>query len=318
VRLGWWLSSEEHDPRELVRHAVAAERAGVATAMISDHLQPWSRAQGQSSFVWTVVGAIAQATDHLEVGTGVVSLVYRNSPVVIAQAAATAAVMLEGRFFLGVGSGERLNEQPLGLRWPRAGERLDRLGEAIEVMQQLWQDKAVNHRGEHWVVENLRLMTRPAQAPPVYVAAGGTKTAALAGELGDGLIGVTPDAHVVDVFNGSGGGGKPCLAQLHISLASSTDQARENAFKWWPNGVVPPSLNGELAKPADFDAIAQAIGPDRIDDTVVCAADAAPIIDRIDRFVGAGFDTVYLHQVGPDQQRLVDLVAAELLPHYRS
>jgi G6PDH family F420-dependent oxidoreductase len=310
------LSSEEHDPRELVRQAVHAEAIGISTAMISDHLRPWTRAQGHSPHVWTVIGAIAQATDMIEVGTGVVALVERHHPIEVAQAAATAAVMSHERFFLGVGLGERLNEQAFGQRWPRGAERRRRLREAIEVMRCLWDGQQVNHRGQSWTVEGLSLMDRPLRAPAVYVAGGGHKSAALAGEIGDGLIGIAPDAQLVERFNGAGGAGKPCVGQLHVSLAESEAAAVDNAFAWWPNAVVPPHLNGELDRPRDFEAIAEAVGPGPISDAVVCAADAGPVVAAIDRFAGAGFDTVYLHQVGPDQQRLRDLVANELAPHF--
>ena len=316
-QLGWWLSGEEHDPRALVTHAVLAEAAGFETAMISDHLQPWVRHQGNGSFVWTVIGAIANATERLEVGTGVTAMVHRNNPVNVAQAACTAAVMLGDRFFLGVGSGERLNEQPFGERWPRPGERRAQLEEAINVIRQLFDGDKVNHRGEYWSVENLQLMTLPASPPPIFMAAGGKLSAASAGEFGDGLIGVAPDAHQIDVFRGSGGTGKPCLAQLHVSIARTMEAALENAWEWWPIGVLPPSVLGELSKPEDFFAIADAIGKDDIGEMVICATDAAPVIDAIDRFAGAGFDTVYLHQVGPDQQRLADLARTDLFPHYQ-
>lgn len=316
-RLGWWLSSEEHDPRTLVTNAVMAEAAGFETAMISDHLQPWVRHQGNGSFVWTVIGAIANATERLEVGTGVTAMMHRSNPVNVAQAACTAAVMLEDRFFLGVGSGERLNEQPFGERWPRAGERRAQLEEAVNVIRQLFAGDKVNHRGEYWSVENLQLMTLPASPPPIFMAAGGKLSAASAGKSGDGLIGVTPDAHQIDVFRGSGGMGKPCLAQLHVSIASTMAAALDNAWEWWPIGVLPPSVLGELAKPEDFFAIADAIGRDDIGEMVICATETAPVIEAIDRFAGAGFDTVYLHQVGPDQQRLADLARTELFPHYR-
>lgn len=316
-RLGWWLSSEEHDPRHLVTHAVLAEAAGFETAMISDHLQPWVRHQGHGSFVWTVIGAIANATERLEVGTGVTAMVHRNNPVGVAQAACTAAVMLEGRFFLGVGSGERLSEQPFGERWPRPGERRAQLEEAVNVIRQLFAGDKVNHRGEYWSVENLQLMTMPASPPPIFMAAGGKLSAASAGEFGDGLIGVAPDAHQIDVFRGSGGTGKPCLAQLHVSIAPTLEAALDNAWEWWPIGVLPPSVLGELAKPEDFFAVADAIGRDDIGGLVICATDAAPVIEAIDRFAGAGFDTVYLHQVGPDQQRLADLARTDLFPYYR-
>ncbi len=316
-RLGWWLSSEEHDPRDLVAHAVTAEAAGFTTAMISDHLQPWVRHQGNASFVWTVIGAIANATERLEIGTGVTAMVHRNHPINVAQAACTAAVMLEDRFFLGVGSGERLNEQAFGERWPRPGERRAQLEEAVDVIRKLFAGDKVNHRGEYWSVENLQLMTLPSSPPPLYMAAGGKLSAASAGEFGDGMIGVTPDAHQIDVFRGNGGTGKPCLAQLHVSVASTIDKALDDAWEWWPNAVLPPSVLGELAKPEDFFAIADSIGRTNIGEMVVCATDAAPVIEAIDRFAGAGFDTVYLHQVGPDQQRLTDLARTDLLPHYR-
>lgn len=316
LRLGWWLSSEEHDPRALVQHARAAEESGFRTAMISDHLQPWVRRQGHASHVWTTIGAIAHATDALEVGTGVTAMIHRLHPIGVAHAAATAAVLLDGRFFLGVGTGERLNEQPFGRRWPRAGERRERMREAIEVIRAIWSGKNVNHSDEHWSVENLRLQTRPAEPPPIYVAASGKRSAALAGEIADGLIGVTPDPKEVDVFHGNGGAGKPCLGQLTISLAATVDEAAANALEWWPNALVPPAILTELARPSDFEAVAASVAPAAITDAVVCADGADAIVSAIDRFVGAGHDTVYLHQIGPDQRRLVDLARAELLPHY--
>ena len=318
VRLGWWLSSEEHDPRALVQHTVIAEQAGLTTAMISDHLQPWVPTQGNSPHVWTTIGAIAQATDAIEVGTGVSAMVGRNSPITIAQAAATAAVLLEGRFFLGVGTGERLNEQPFGDRWPSVSERRQHMCEAIEIVRALLRGDQVDHRGERWTVQSLQLATRPAQPPPIYVASSGKQTAKAAGEVGDGMIAVTPDNELVDGFRGSGGEGKPCLAQVHISLAATVDEARENAWRWWPHGVVPPALLGELSRPKEFEAAAIAIGPQAISETVVCTSDSAAIIAAIDEFVGAGFGHVYIHQIGSDQQRLADACAAELLPHYRN
>lgn len=317
LRLGWWLSSEEHDPRALVTHAVEAEQAGFTTAMISDHLRPWTPKQNESSHVWTVLGALAQATEQLEVGTGVTAMVDRSSPIGVAHAAATAAVMFEGRFFLGVGTGERLNEQAFGKHWPPSSVRRERLREAIGIVRQLTSGERVDHRGEHWTVERLQLATRPAAAPPILVAASGKRSAQLAGEEGDGLIAVTPDSALVDVFRASGGAGKRCVAQLHVSLAPTLEQARDVAWTWWPNAVVPPAVLSELAQPDEFAVVAGAIGPSTIDTTVICAVDAQPVIDAVDRFAGAGYDTVYLHQVGPDQARLRDVAIAELLPHYR-
>jgi G6PDH family F420-dependent oxidoreductase len=317
LRLGWWLSSEEHDPRDLVHHAQRAESVGFPTAMLSDHLLPWVRRQGHAGHAWVTLGAIAQATDSIEVGTGVTAMVHRNHPVDVAHAAATAAVLLQDRFFLGVGSGERLNEQPYGLRWPRAGERRERLREAVEILRMLAEDSNANHRGEHFNVENLRLMVRPAAKPPIHLAASGARGAALAAEIGDGMIVVAPDARLVAAYRGAGGDG-PCLAQLHISLADTTEHAIDNAWAWWPNGAVAPALLTELARPEHFEAATAQTRRDAIHDTVVCATDPAPVIAAIDRFVGAGCGTVYIHQIGPDQQRLADLCSRELLPHYAS
>jgi G6PDH family F420-dependent oxidoreductase len=316
-RLGWWLSSEEHDPRDLVVHAVAAEAAGFPTAMISDHLRPWTRRQGNSSHVWTVLGAIAAATDTLQVGTGVTAMVQRNSPIVVAHAAATAAVMFEDRFFLGVGTGERLNEQPFGGRWPRPGERRDTLREAVEVIRRLLSGETVNHRGGWWAVENLDVATRPGKPPPIFVAASGPRSAKLAAEIGDGLIGVAPDARLVDVFrSGPAGHAASCVAQIHVSIASTRDAAIDNAWTWWPQAVVPPSIMTELAKPGDFEAVAEAVGRDAIERAVLCVTEPGPIIDAIDRHVAAGYDTVYLHQIGPEQDRLEHMARQEMLPHY--
>lgn len=315
VRLGWWLSSEEHDPRALVAAAQLAESSGFETAMISDHLQPWVTAQGHAGHVWTTIGAIAQATDRLEVGTGVVAMVHRSHPLTVAHAAATAAVLLEDRFFLGVGAGERLNEQPFGKRWPSSGERRRWLADAIDVIRQVWSGGPVSIDEGHWRVEGFRLFERPASPPPIYVAAGGRGTAELAGERGDGLVGVRADPTLVDAYRSSGGDG-PKIGQLHVALAPSVDAASDLAWEWWPNGAVAPLLLGELARPAQFEAAAANVGREAIDGTVVCASGPEPVIRAIDRFVAAGYGTVYLHQVGPDQRRLADMATSDLLPHY--
>lgn len=184
------------------------------------------------------------------------------------------------------------------------------------MIRQLWQDQNVNHRGDHFAVEHLRLVERPASPPPIHVAASGKRSAALAGEVGDGIITVEPNAQLIDSYRAAGGSG-PCLAQLHVSIADTMDDAVDNAWEWWPNGAIPPALLSELARPQHFEAIAATTMRDAIHETVVCATDAEPLIKAIDRYVGAGFDTVYLHQVGPDQARLAELARQELLPHYQ-
>jgi len=315
VRLGYWLSSEEHAASRLVDLAGAAETAGFVTAMISDHLQPWTRKQGHAGHVWTTIGAIAERTDQLEVGTGVTAMVHRNHPINVAHAAATAALLLEDRFFLGVGSGERVNEAPFVARWPRGGERRDRLAEAIEVIRKAWRGGNVNHDGDHWRVEHFQLFELPAAPPPIYLAVSGKRSAKLAGAAADGLIAIAPDARLVDTYRGAGGDG-PRIAQIHVSLAGSDEEAVDQAWTWWPNGAVPGAVLSELARPSQFEAVAGSTRRAALADTVVCTADAASVIATIDRYVGAGFNTIYLHQVGPDQDRLFDLASRELLPHY--
>ncbi|WP_116995428.1 TIGR03557 family F420-dependent LLM class oxidoreductase [Desertimonas flava] len=315
VRLGWWLSSEERSPRELVADAELAERAGFTTAMISDHLQPWAVSQGHAGHVWTTIGAIAASTDRLEVGTGVTAMVHRSHPVMVAHAAATAAILLEGRFFLGVGTGERLNEQAFGGHWPRPGERRRRLQDAIEIVREVWKGGQVNIENRSWTVERFELQERPATPPPIYVAAAGPRSARVASTLGDGLISVSADASLVDVYRGTGGTG-PAIAQVHVSLADSVEAARSQAWHYWPNGAVATPLLTELARPEHIEAAAQGLRPEAIERTVVCATGATPVVAAIDRFVAAGYDTVYLHQIGPDQARLAALAADELLPHF--
>ncbi len=179
----------------------------------------------------------------------------------------------------------------------------------------LAEDRNANHRGDHVNVENLRLMVRPAAKPPIYVAAAGKRSAQLAGEIGDGMIMVAPDSQLVAAYRGAGGQG-PCLAQVHVSMADTIDDAVDNAWSWWPNGALDPTLLSELARPQHFEAVAATTHRDAIHETVVCATEPGPVVAAIDRFVGAGCDTVYVHQIGPDQQRLADIARTDLIPHY--
>src|SRR5215212_2388909 len=200
VEIGYALSAEEHRPGDLVRYAIAAEEAGFPFALVSDHFHPWTDRQGQSPFVWSVIGAIAQATDRLRLGTGVTCPTIRIHPAIVAHAAATSAVMMEGRFFLGVGTGEELNEHILGDLWPAPQVRLEMLEEAIEVMRLLWQGGYQSHLGKHYTVEQARIYTLPAEPPPIAVAAAQPRAAELAGRLGDAFVGVAPESDLVEQF----------------------------------------------------------------------------------------------------------------------
>jgi coenzyme F420-dependent glucose-6-phosphate dehydrogenase len=205
ARIGYALSSEEHPPHNLIANARRAEEAGFEFALISDHYHPWIDRQGQSSFVWSVIGAVSQATEKLAIGTGVTCPTTRIHPAIIAQAAATAAVMLPGRFFLGVGTGENLNEHILGDRWPETAERREMLAEAVEVIRLLWKGGQQSHRGRHYRVENARVYTLPDEPPPIMVAASGSNAAELAGEIGDGLVSFSPEDELIETFKSAGG-----------------------------------------------------------------------------------------------------------------
>lgn len=207
--IGYAFSCEEHRPSDLVRHARLAEEAGFTFGLISDHFHPWVDAQGESPFVWSVIGGIAQATERFRIGTGVTCPLIRIHPAIVAQAAATCAAMMPGRFFLGVGTGENLNEHVTGVGWPAPDERVAMLEEAIEVMRELWEGDVTTFRGDWYEVDHARIYTLPEEPLEVYVAAAQPRMAQLAGDLGDGLVSVLPDADLVGEFEQAGGKGKP-------------------------------------------------------------------------------------------------------------
>ncbi|MFN2606381.1 MAG: TIGR03557 family F420-dependent LLM class oxidoreductase [Acidimicrobiales bacterium] len=314
LEVGYWLSSEEHPPLDLVGYAARAEAAGFPSAMISDHFHPWTRRQGQSPFVWGVLGAIASSTTDLVVGTGVTAPLLRLHPVVVAQAAATTAALMPGRFFLGLGTGERLNEHVVGQGWPRVDVRREMLEEAVALIRRLWRGKNTTHRGTHFTVEDARIFTRPAEPPPIYLAGGGPRSARLAGRIGDGFIGVAPSATHVDAFEAAGGEGKPRLGQVHVCWATDEAEARRVATEWWAVGALPPALMPELARPRDFEAATSLVGEDEVADAVVCGPDPDRHLAAIAAFATAGFDHVYVHQVGPDQEGFFRFYEAEVLP----
>src|SRR5437763_1099082 len=253
VQLGYALSSEEHGPLELVRNARRAEEAGFTFAMISDHFHPWTDRQGNSPFVWTVLGGVAQVTERLRVGTGVTCPLIRIHPAIVAQAAATVADAMPGRFFLGVGTGENLNEHVTGERWPPIDERIEMLEEAVEWMRLLWQGGQQTHRGPHYTVEQARIYTLPDEPPPIYVAAAGERMTRVAAKIGDGLIATSPDGEQISMYDRLSGGGRPKIGQLHVCWAADEDRAKTTAFDWWPNISMPGELGQELPLPRHFE-----------------------------------------------------------------
>jgi coenzyme F420-dependent glucose-6-phosphate dehydrogenase len=315
--IGYALSSEEHPPRDLLAQARRAEETGFRFALISDHFHPWTDRQGQSSFVWSVIGGIAQATSRLSLGTGVTCPLMRIHPAVIAQAAATAAAMMPGRFFLGVGSGENLNEHILGDHWPEADVRLEMLEEAVSLIRRLWEGETLSHRGRYYRVENARIYSRPDQPPPILVAGSGKKATALAGRIGDGFIGTKPDAEVVKSFEDAGGRGKPRYGQMTVCWAADEAAARKTAHAVWPTAGMPGELSQELKLPAHFEQVAQTVSEEDVAKVIVCGPDPQRHLDRIHEYQKAGFDHVYVHQVGADQEGFFRFYQREVLPRFQ-
>jgi coenzyme F420-dependent glucose-6-phosphate dehydrogenase len=316
VAIGYALSSEEHGPNDLVRNAAAAEEAGFTFALVSDHFHPWIERQPHSPFVWSVLAGIGQATTSLEVGTGVTCPTMRIHPAIIAHAAATTAAMLEGRFFLGLGTGENLNEHVLGQAWPEWDVRAEMLEEAVEVIRALWTGEITSHRGRHYTVQNAKLFTLPDEPPRIHLAAGGPRMAELAGRIGDGFIGTGPDKDLLEAYAQAGGDG-PRYGQVTLCWASSERSARRTAHEWWPNAALKGEVTQELPNPAQFSDLVEIVTEDQVAEAISCGPDPEVHLARIRAYIDAGYDHVYLHQVGPDQAGFLRFAERELLPALR-
>jgi G6PDH family F420-dependent oxidoreductase len=313
VEIAYALSSEDHGPRELVRFAQMAGDAGFTQAWISDHYHPWTSTQGHSPFVWGVLGGIA-ATTGLRVGTGVTCPTMRIHPAVIAQAAATAAVLLEGRFFLGVGSGEALNEHILGDAWPRADVRLEMLEEAVAVLRLLWQGGERSHGGKHYVVDNARIWDLPDDPIPVYVSAFGPKAGAVAGRIGDGYVGVAPEPEPIQAYRDAGGEG-PAIAGAKCCWGPDDGEARRLVHRLWPNMGLPGELAQMLPTTAHMEQASELVTVDMVADPIPTGPDPEPYVQSLRQYADAGYDTVYLHNIGEGQQGFLRFIAEEVRPH---
>jgi len=302
---GYTLSSEEHAPRALVANAARAERAGFEFLTISDHYHPWIQAQGHSPFVWSVLGGIAAVTDTIDVAVGVTCPTVRIHPAVVAHAAATTALLFEGRFHLGIGSGEALNEHILGHRWPTPEVRLEMLEEAIEIMRELWTGETVDHRGAIYTVENARLFDPPAEPIPLVISAFGTTAAELAGRLGDGLWTHGSSDEAVATFREHGGTG-PTYAQLNVCLGDDEAMCRKVVHEQWPNGAIPGQLSQDLPTWTHFEQAAELVTEDDAVAGVTCGDDLDAVVDAVRAYVDNGIDHVHIHQIGPDQDALID------------
>ena len=313
TEFGYWLSSEEHTPRGLVTNAVKAEEAGFTFAMISDHFHPWIDSQGQSPFVWSVIGAIANATEKLTLGTGVTCPLIRTHPAIIGQAAATSAALMPGRFFLGLGTGENLNEHVTGARWPAPDERIEMLAEAIEVLRLLWQGGEQTHRGRHYTVDHARIYTLPEEPIPIAVAAAKPQAAELAGRLGEGFVTTDPSAELLEAYRAAGGDG-PRYGQVKLCWAESEQEAKKLVHELWPTSALAGTQGQELPRPSDFEAAVETLTEEQTTAETPCGPDPEPVLAAIGKWEKAGFDHIALHQVGPDQDGFLRFWREELQP----
>ncbi len=310
VEYGYTLSSEEHGPRELVANAARAEEVGFDFASISDHFHPWVTAQGHSPFVWSVLGGIAHATDRLSVGVGVTCPIVRIHPAIVAHAAATTSLLFGDRFFLGVGTGEALNEHVLGDRWPRPEIRLEMLEEAVDVMRRLWTGDTIDHRGDHYEVENARLFDPPDAAIPVIVSGFGDAAIDLAARIGDGYWG-HGDPDSVRRYRDHGGAG-PRYAQVNVCWAKDEEAGRRTAHEIWPNAGVPGQLSQDLPTWTHFEQASEHVTEEISTKSVTCGPDVSVYVKAVGEFTDAGFDHVYFHQIGPDQDGFLSFWDDEL------
>jgi len=259
-----------------------------------------------------VIGGVAQATKHLRLGTGVTCPTIRTHPAIIAQAAATSAAMLPGRFMLGVGTGENLNEHILGDRWPPADVRREMLEEAVEIIRLLWQGGQQSFYGRYYVLENARLYTLPNEPPPILVASGGKRSAELAGQIGDGLVATAPNQEVIGTFRETGGEDKPCYAEMTVCWAKSKEDGIRTVLELWPNVALPGELAQELAVPAHFEQATKLVRREDVAEDIACGPDPEPYLDMLRKYVDAGFSHVWFHQVGPDQEGFFRFFEREL------
>lgn len=301
MRWGYTCSSEEFEASDLARHAAEAEDVGFDFVSVSDHFHPWTQTQGHSPFAWSTVGAIAALTRRVGIGTGVTCPLIRTHPAVIAQAAATSAELSAGRFFLGLGTGEALNEHITGDRWPPIDVRREMLIEAIEIIRTLWTGETVDMRGAHYTVENARLFSAPDTPPHIVCAAGGVKAAELAAHHGDGLWATSPSAETVGAYRDAGGEGE-VIGQLSVCYDTDRERAIGTAHEIWPNAGVPGQLSQDLPTWTHFEQASQLVTRDHIADAIVCGGDAGAVVAAAQEFADAGFTALHLHQIGPDQR----------------
>jgi G6PDH family F420-dependent oxidoreductase len=315
-RFGYTLSSEEHGPGALITNARRAEEVGFDFLSISDHLHPWIDRQGHSPFVWSVIGGIAATTSSIALGTGVTCPIQRIHPVIVAHAAATSGCLLPGRFVLGLGTGEALNEHVTGERWPEYEVRAERLEEAISIIRALWTGGVTSHHGMHYTVENARIYDVPDEPLAIVVAAGGPRSAELAARAGDGLWLSSVERSTVAAYHKAGGRG-PVYAQMGVCWGPSKQDAVRLAHEIWPNAGIRGQASQELPDPAHFAELAEMVSPEDIEQAIPCGPDLEPVLAQARAALAAGVTHLYVHQIGARQEPFLAMAERELLPELR-
>jgi G6PDH family F420-dependent oxidoreductase len=319
MQLGYTMMTEQAGPQDLVRHVVAAEEVGFDFAVSSDHYFPWLDEMGHSPNAWVTLGAVAQATSRIPLMTYVTCPTFRYHPAVVAQQAATLQLLSDGRFTLGLGAGENLNEHVVGAGWPPADVRHEMVMEALQIIRDLFDGEGyTNFRGEHFDVESAKLWDLPEKRVPIGFAAGGKQAATIAGELADVLVATDPLAELVEAFEAAGGAGKPKVAQMPISFGTDKAAAVSRAhslFRWFGLGW---KVNAELPGTAAFDAASQFVREEDVESSIPCGDDVAAVIQGAKEYADAGFTHLALVQIGGDQQEpYLEWARSALMPAWR-
>ncbi len=315
MRIGYFLSCEEYTPAALVEQAKAAADAGFEGLWISDHFHPWNNEQGNSPFVWSVIGAISQVCD-LPVTTAVTCPTVRTHPAIIAQAAATSGEMLGGRFILGVGTGEALNEHILGDVWPSVDVRLEMLEEAVALMRELWTGEVVTTEGKHYKVDHARIYNLPETPPEIYISGFGPKATELAGRIGDGFINTSPDDTLLKSFQ-QASGGKPAQAGAKVAFAPTREEGWGHAHRLWPNAGLPGEMAQILPTPEHFEQATELVTEEMTQSSVVAGNDPADHLEQVSSYADAGYDELYVANMGPHYKEMIQFYGEKVLPDLR-
>jgi G6PDH family F420-dependent oxidoreductase len=319
TQFGYTMMCEPSRPDQLVRDLQMAEAGGFDFSVISDHYFPWLEEQGHAGYAWSILGAAAQATDRIGLMTYVTCPILRYHPAVVAQKASTMQILSGGRFRLGLGAGENLNEHVVGKRWPAVGERHEMLAEAVEVITRLLDGEHVNFRGKHFDVESARLYDLHDRRPPIGIAVSGPRSCSLAGRKGEIMVATEPKSELVEMFESAGGRGKPRVGQIAVCHDTDRDAAVQRAheqFRWFGLGW---KVNTDLPGPSSFEAATQFVRPEDVADQLPCGADVEEYVEKIRPFIDAGFTEVALVQIGADRQEpFIRWAHDELLPALRS